>query len=78
MEVEGQNMYLEVRLQNKGDWEVAKQNGRSKASSLARKNCVHSKAEIRGVFSAHRPARRMTQAVCQPVADGGMRLHFGG
>ena len=37
MKVEGQNMHLEVRLQKKGDWEVAKQNGRSKASSLTRR-----------------------------------------
>ena len=37
MKVEGQNMHLEVRLQKKGDWEVAKQNGRSEASSLTRR-----------------------------------------
>lgn len=78
MDVEGQNMHLEVRLQKKGDWEVARQNGRSKASSLARKNCVHSKAETRGAFSAHLLACRMTQALCQPVAGGGMSLQFGG
>ena len=64
MGVEGQNMHLEVRLQKEGDLEVAKQNGRTKAGSLARKNCVHLKAEIGGAFNAHLLALGMAQGLC--------------
>lgn len=72
MGVEGQNMHLEVRLQKEGDWEVAKQNGRTKASSLAGKNCVHLKAEIGGAFNTHLLALGMPQGLCWHVGDGGM------